>query len=182
MFSTRSASSVLQVRISPSTNRNLPGSDRLRTALLALLSASVRAAIFIELYSLKLTLCFHMHLYIRRVLVLYGFSISYVLFPLAGLPFSSTDIIEVVSTLPESVKYAGKAILAFPFAFHSWNGLRHLAWDSGKCTSDLSYSMKSFSNTKYIFFPAVLSLKGAYASGYAVLGATAVTTIGLLFI
>jgi succinate dehydrogenase/fumarate reductase cytochrome b subunit len=31
------------------------------------------------------------------------------------------------------VKYAGKAILALPFTFHSFNGLRHLAWDAGKC-------------------------------------------------
>ncbi|KAI5114999.1 hypothetical protein M0805_001807, partial [Coniferiporia weirii] len=92
--------------------------------------------------------------------VLYGFTLSYVLFPLAGAPFSSTDIVELVAALPEGVKYAGKAILAAPFAYHSWNGLRHLAWDGGK----------------------LLTLKGAYMSGYAVLGATAVTTVGLLFI
>ncbi|GAW10417.1 succinate dehydrogenase cytochrome b560 subunit [Lentinula edodes] len=28
--------------------------------------------------------------------------------------------------------YAGKFILALPFTFHSWNGIRHLLWDSGK--------------------------------------------------
>ncbi|KAH8117712.1 succinate dehydrogenase cytochrome b560 subunit [Phellopilus nigrolimitatus] len=76
--------------------------------------------------------------------LLYGFTISY----------------KLVSTVPESVKYVGKALLAAPFAFHSWNGLRHLAWDSGK----------------------FLTLKGAYTSGYAVLGATAFSTAALLFV
>ncbi|THH10311.1 hypothetical protein EW145_g1416 [Phellinidium pouzarii] len=92
--------------------------------------------------------------------LLYGFTISYVVFPLVGAPFSSTDVVEFISALPESVKYGCKALLAAPFAFHTWNGLRHLAWDSGK----------------------FLTLKGAYTSGYAVLGATAVSTIALLFV
>lgn len=67
------------------------------------------------------------------VAVLYGFAISYVAFPLAGLPFSGADVINLVAGLPEGFKYAGKAVLALPFTFHFWNGLRHLAWDTGKC-------------------------------------------------
>ncbi|PAV16640.1 succinate dehydrogenase cytochrome b560 subunit [Pyrrhoderma noxium] len=92
--------------------------------------------------------------------LLYGFTISYVVFPYVGLPFTSTDVVQLVSTLPEFVKYSGKLLLAAPFAFHSWNGIRHLAWDSGK----------------------FLNIKGVYSTGYALLGATAVTTIGLLFV
>ena len=65
--------------------------------------------------------------------MLYGFSISYLVFPYIGLPFSSADIVALVAPLPETVKYAGKAILAAPFAFHSFNGLRHLGWDMLKC-------------------------------------------------
>ncbi|KAL5503856.1 hypothetical protein ACEPAH_7927 [Sanghuangporus vaninii] len=91
--------------------------------------------------------------------LLYGFTISYVVFPLLGAPFSSVDIVNLVSALPEGIKYAGKTLLAAPFAFHAWNGIRHLAWDSGK----------------------FLTLKGSYATGYAVLGATAVTTVALVF-
>lgn len=66
------------------------------------------------------------------LLVLYGFSIAYLIAP--GT-FDSTHVIEAVQTLPESVKYAGKFILAAPFSYHAINGLRHLAWDSGKCES-----------------------------------------------
>ena len=62
--------------------------------------------------------------------VLYGFSIAYLVAPTT---FSSANVVEVIAGLPESVKYAGKAILAAPFAFHSFNGLRHLGWDMVKC-------------------------------------------------
>lgn len=87
--------------------------------------------------------------------LLYGFGIAYLVAP--GT-FDSQHVIAFVHDLPEAVKYAGKFILAAPFSFHAINGLRHLAWDTGK----------------------FLSVKGAYSTGYAVLGATAVSTIVLL--
>ncbi|KAI0259102.1 SDHC, cytochrome b subunit of succinate dehydrogenase [Gloeopeniophorella convolvens] len=89
--------------------------------------------------------------------LLYGFSLAYLVAPST---FSSANIVEVVAGLPDVVKIAGKTILAAPFAFHSLNGLRHLAWDTGK----------------------FLSLKGAYRTGYAVLGATAVSTVVLVLL
>ncbi|KZP22609.1 cytochrome b subunit of succinate dehydrogenase, Sdh3p [Athelia psychrophila] len=88
--------------------------------------------------------------------LLYGFSLAYLVAP--GT-FDSTHVIEFVGSMPDAVKYAGKAILAAPFAFHSWNGLRHLSWDMGK----------------------LLTVKAAYSSGYAVLGATAISTVALVF-
>ncbi|KAH9991720.1 succinate dehydrogenase cytochrome b560 subunit [Russula vinacea] len=77
-------------------------------------------------------------------LLLYGFSLAYLLAPST---FSSANLAE-------------KTILAAPFAFHSLNGLRHLAWDTGK----------------------FLTLKGAYRTGYAVLGASAITTVALVLL
>nr|QXO15399.1 succinate dehydrogenase cytochrome B subunit [Pleurotus tuber-regium] len=87
--------------------------------------------------------------------LLYGFSIAYLVAP--GT-FDSTHVIEFVTGLPDAAKYAGKALLAAPFAYHSLNGLRHLAWDM----------------TKFI------TVKGAYSSGYAVLAGTAVSTVVLM--
>ncbi|KAI0636317.1 succinate dehydrogenase cytochrome b560 subunit [Trametes polyzona] len=87
--------------------------------------------------------------------LLYGYALAYLVAPTT---FDSTHVIELISSLPDAVKYAGKVILAAPFAYHSWNGLRHLGWDMGK----------------------FLTLKGAYASGYAVLAATAVSTVALV--
>ncbi|KJA25075.1 hypothetical protein HYPSUDRAFT_38019 [Hypholoma sublateritium FD-334 SS-4] len=88
--------------------------------------------------------------------LLYGFSIAYLIAPTT---FDSATVIEVIAGLPEGVKYAGKAILAAPFAFHSINGLRHLSWDV----------------TRF------LTVKSVYSTGYAVLAASAVSTIALVF-
>ncbi|KAJ7146812.1 hypothetical protein C8R44DRAFT_864529 [Mycena epipterygia] len=88
--------------------------------------------------------------------VLYGFSLAYLVAP--GT-FDSVHVVEFVAGLPDAVKYAGKALLAAPFAFHSLNGLRHLSWDMGK----------------------FMSIKGVYQTGYAVLAGTAVSTVALVF-
>jgi len=90
--------------------------------------------------------------------LLYGFTISYITAPVFGLGFDSISIMELVQGLPEWLKYAGKTVLAAPFAFHSLNGLRHLSWDTGK----------------------FLTVKGAWRSGYTVVAATAITTIVLV--
>ena len=66
--------------------------------------------------------------------MLYGFALSYAFLPFAGITFTGADLVELVGSLPEAVKTSAKLIVAAPFAFHSWNGLRHLAWDSGKCS------------------------------------------------
>jgi succinate dehydrogenase (ubiquinone) cytochrome b560 subunit len=106
--------------------------------------------------------------------VLYGFSIAYLFAP--GT-FDSASIVEVVSGLPDSAKYVGKALLAAPFAFHSINGLRHLSWDMGKCTPLQFLDDCDETNCTCSI---VLSLKGAYMAGYVVLGATAASTVALV--
>lgn len=53
--------------------------------------------------------------------------------------------------------FLGKLILAFPFTFHFFNGIRHLVWDLGQC----------------------LSIKGVYATGYLMLGASGVSALAL---
>ncbi|KAJ7506655.1 hypothetical protein B0H11DRAFT_2271970 [Mycena galericulata] len=89
--------------------------------------------------------------------LLYSFSIAYVFAP--GV-FDSAHVIEFVAGLPDAVKYAGKALLAAPFAFHSLNGIRHLSWDMGK----------------------FMSIRGVYQTGYLVLAGTAVSTAVLVFL
>lgn len=60
--------------------------------------------------------------------------------------------------LPTAVLLGGKAIIAFPFAYHTCNGIRHLCWDMGK----------------------FLTIKEVYLTGYAMLGASALLTGALL--
>lgn len=70
---------------------------------------------------------------------MYGYFLAYLAFP--GT-FDSAHMLEVISGLPEAVKYSAKAILAAPFAFHTFNGIRHLSWDVGKCTSPMLFSTR----------------------------------------
>lgn len=94
--------------------------------------------------------------------VLYAYSVVYGFSPLFGVQeyVSPAEVVSIVSALPFWLKTAVKAPLAAVFSYHTFNGLRHLIWDTGRA----------------------LTLPGVYKTGYAVLGATAISTVGLLLI
>jgi len=105
---------------------------------------------------------------------MYGYFLAYLAAP--GT-FDSVHVLEVISGLPDAVKYSAKVILAAPFAFHTFNGIRHLGWDVGKCMSrtfQISYATADFA--------PVLTLRSSYRAGYAVLAATAASTIALVLL
>lgn len=58
------------------------------------------------------------------------------LFGLAALflPGDFTSHLELIKSLSlgPALIYSAKFALAFPLSYHSWNGIRHLAWDLGK--------------------------------------------------
>jgi len=89
---------------------------------------------------------------------LYGASLIYLLHPLYP-SIDSVHLVQLVSAMPAWLKSGMKLVFAVPFAFHFFNGVRHLAWDLRKG----------------------LSLKGVYAGGYTVLGLTAVSSLYLAF-
>ena len=92
----------------------------------------------------------------------YAYFAAYAGYPLFGSveTLSSASLVDFVAHLPVWFKTAVKVPLALAFTFHSFNGLRHLAWDWGYA----------------------LTLKGVYSTAYAVMGATALGTAALLFI
>ncbi|CDS00256.1 related to SDH3-cytochrome b560 subunit of respiratory complex II [Sporisorium scitamineum] len=94
--------------------------------------------------------------------LMYAYFSAYAGYPLLGSAeaLSSASLTDFVATLPAWFKTAVKVPLALAFTFHSFNGLRHLAWDWGYA----------------------LTLKGVYSTAYVVMGATAVSTLALLFI
>jgi succinate dehydrogenase (ubiquinone) cytochrome b560 subunit len=57
-----------------------------------------------------------------------------------------TSLVDLASTAPLPLEAGVKAGLALPFVYHCLNGVRHLGWDMG----------------------VGLSLRGVYASGWAV--------------
>ncbi|KAF0449864.1 cytochrome b560 subunit of succinate dehydrogenase [Gigaspora margarita] len=92
--------------------------------------------------------------------VFYGGAIAYAIQGPLGLGLNSDALVAEIATLPTSLKLIGKFSLAFPFVYHSFNGVRHLIWDTGNA----------------------LTLKGVYTTGYTVLGLSTISTLGLCLI
>ncbi|PSK39836.1 succinate dehydrogenase, cytochrome b556 subunit [Candidozyma pseudohaemuli] len=89
----------------------------------------------------------------------YALTVTYAASALLGFPFEASTLVSAFAGLPFAVKLGAKAAMAFPFTFHSFNGLRHLVWDFGK----------------------ELTLKGVYRTGYIVLALTGVFGTYLTF-
>lgn len=89
----------------------------------------------------------------------YALTVTYAASGLLGFPFEASTLVSAFAGLPFAVKLAAKAAMAFPFTFHSLNGVRHLVWDFGK----------------------ELTIPGVYRTGYVVLALTAVLGTYLTF-
>lgn len=61
---------------------------------------------------------------------LYAGSITYLLHPYFPA-VESANLVQMVHDLPVWVKGSAKLLFAVPFTFHTFNGIRHLAWDVG---------------------------------------------------
>ena len=62
----------------------------------------------------------------------YIFGITYLASPLLGWHIESANLAAAFGSLPVAAKMALKFGVALPFTFHSWNGFRHLIWDTGR--------------------------------------------------
>ena len=62
---------------------------------------------------------------------LYLFGIAYLIAPYTGWHLETQSMVAAVAAWPATIKIAVKSFFAFPFFFHSLNGLRHLSWDLG---------------------------------------------------
>lgn len=67
---------------------------------------------------------------------------------------------ELVASMPIGLVLAGKFVLAAPFTFHLFNGVRHLVWDWGRA----------------------LTLRGVYVSGWLVNVATLISSAAITFL
>ncbi|XP_078034473.1 succinate dehydrogenase cytochrome b560 subunit, mitochondrial [Augochlora pura] len=75
------------------------------------------------------------------------------------IPGGIPCLIEVVEglALPSPILFLGKTLLALPATYHTFNGLRHLAWDMGK----------------------FLTIKEVYSTGYAVSALSVIAAVVL---
>ncbi|KAF2272628.1 mitochondrial succinate dehydrogenase cytochrome b560 subunit C [Westerdykella ornata] len=62
---------------------------------------------------------------------LYLFGIAYLAAPAMGWHLETPSMVAAVAAWPVFAKVGAKVALAFPFFYHSLNGLRHLSWDLG---------------------------------------------------
>lgn len=90
---------------------------------------------------------------------LYLFGFAYLVAPALGWHLESASMAAAVAAWPIAAKVATKFLLAWPFTFHSFNGLRHLAWDTG----------------------STMTNKQVIVTGWTVIGISFVTALGLTF-
>lgn len=76
------------------------------------------------------------------------------------LPHDANHYLTMLEGLDAPILFALKFTLAYPFAFHATNGVRHLFWDFGKFLS-----IKEVYNTGYV----MLLVSGALATGLTLL-------------
>lgn len=89
----------------------------------------------------------------------YALTLAYAGAGILGVSFDSALLVAAFASLPLVAKVAAKAAMAFPFVFHSFNGVRHLIWDTGR----------------------ELTIKGVYRTGYVVVALTGVFGTYLTF-
>lgn len=76
-----------------------------------------------------------------------------------ALPHDATHYLTMLEGLSAPTLMALKFTMAYPFAFHSVNGVRHLFWDMGK----------------------FLTIKEVYSTGYTMLAVSGVVAAALTF-
>lgn len=87
----------------------------------------------------------------------YAFGGLYLIAPYAGFHMESAVIAASFGAWPWIVKFAVKLGLALPFTFHSFNGIRHLVWDTA----------------------SMITNKKVQQSGWFVVGLSVVSALGL---
>jgi succinate dehydrogenase (ubiquinone) cytochrome b560 subunit len=69
--------------------------------------------------------------HVTKSIGVYVFGAAYLVSPIFGWHLDVPTMAAAFGSLPVVAKVGIKSLIAFPFAFHSINGLRHLSWDTG---------------------------------------------------
>ncbi|KAK5269962.1 cytochrome b subunit of succinate dehydrogenase, Sdh3p [Exophiala xenobiotica] len=90
---------------------------------------------------------------------IYAFGAAYLVAPLFGWHLESATLAASFASLPIFAKIMFKTLAAYPFTYHSWNGIRHLVWDTG----------------------AAMTNKQVIVTGWTTVGLATVTALALVF-
>lgn len=83
---------------------------------------------------------------------LYVYAAAYLLSPLAGWHIESSALVAAFAAMPLVVKGAVKSVVAWPFAYHALNGIRHLSYDYtvGFSRADISRWAKVITGSSFV--------------------------------
>ena len=87
----------------------------------------------------------------------YIYGTAYLLAPYAGWHLESAAMAASFAAWPAALAFAAKLGIALPFTFHSFNGIRHLVWDTA----------------------SMITNQKVNASGWAVVGVSVASALGL---
>ena len=68
----------------------------------------------------------------------YLFGMAYLVAPYIGLHLESAVIAAAFAKWPAILQFLTKFVVSMPFTFHSFNGLRHLTWDTASMMNNQS--------------------------------------------
>lgn len=66
---------------------------------------------------------------------LYACFTFYLAAPSLGIHFDTAAMVAAFGSLPVAAKAGLKFLISMPFTWHSFNGVKHLIWDSGRFLS-----------------------------------------------
>lgn len=89
---------------------------------------------------------------------MYVYGAAYLVAPMLGWHLESASVAAAFATLPIVAKVLIKTTFAWPLAYHSINGIRHLVWDTG----------------------ATITNKQVIYTGWTVVGLSVLATLGLV--
>lgn len=87
----------------------------------------------------------------------YLYGMLYLVAPYLGWHVESSVLAASFGAWPLAAKFATKFLVALPFTFHSFNGIRHLVWDTA----------------------SMITNKAVNQSGWTVVGLTVLSSLGL---
>ncbi|KAJ5794680.1 hypothetical protein N7457_001279 [Penicillium paradoxum] len=90
----------------------------------------------------------------------YLWATAYLASPVLGWHVESASMVAAMAALPIAAKVLLKTTLALPFTYHSFNGIRHLMWDTGRGLTN----------------PVIIK------TGWAVIGLSVASAVGLALI
>ncbi|KAF7845891.1 hypothetical protein BT93_L0174 [Corymbia citriodora subsp. variegata] len=86
----------------------------------------------------------------------YAFGLAYLAAPALGWHLETASLVAAFASFPVWAKFGTKLFFSLPFTFHSFNGLRHLTWDTGRAFTNRQVQVTGWSVVGLTFVTSLL--------------------------